>query len=364
MKIRPATASDNLLICKLCEHAMPGHIQIALERNPNFFAGSMVQCENPEVYVCTNDEDTLIVGLFSIGSRRVWLDGVVKNIRYFSDLRIADNMNRAQALFAICNYINTHQILHDTLAQTIVFDDNGRMKKVIDLLNLRSEKHHVFRYFKHGTYKSYMLNIKNKQAQADKKCIVRNANRNDLQKIEDYIKREASKINFFPYYSIYDLSNAYHKGLSIDDFYIAEKDHQIIGLCAVWDQTAYKQTRVKSYSTVLRLTRPLVNILSKLTGGFVLPAPGKVIPYVSLHSILVKDHDADVLKVLVNKILVDFKDSEYQYLLCGMAESSPLQKGFNGYSNKRSIKGNCFLVSENKPEYIDSSEFYLELGRI
>ncbi|MDZ4667671.1 MAG: hypothetical protein SGJ00_07285 [bacterium] len=363
MKIRAATLADNDALCELCEHGMAGNIDLALERNPNFFAGSYVQCEEPEVFVC-EAANLNVVGVFSIGSRRVWLHGAVKTIRYLSDLRLDEHTQRAKALFFICDFINKEGFLKGNLAQTIVFEGNAAMHRVIALLNERAKKHPSYQYFKQGVYVSTLLNLKNKAAFVKQQYRLSRATKLDIKRMNDFMEREARLRPFFPYYVIGENQTPYTNGLHLGDYYIAENEHEILGIGAVWDQGAFKQTRVKGYASLYKILRPFHNLWVYFMGGFSLPAAGEIMPYLNLHGVLIKNNDAAVFKALLNQILADYRSSPYSYLLCGMDENSLLMPAFNSYVSKRSIRGNHYLVSHEKPTSLLDQTFYLELSRI
>ena len=228
--IRTAIPSDNAELCSLCEHAMQGSIGIAMERNPNFFIGSDVQCENSEVFVVYSDQNNEILGVFSIGTRRVWLDGKIKNIRYFSDLRLKNGSQRAQSLFAMCNFIASSGFLGGTIAQTVVFNENTGMNKVIDLLNRRALKQNIFQYYKHGSFVSHMVHVSSKPVKVKNKYNIERCNSKNINELQAYFEQEGPYHPFFPYFNFNELNNAYNRGLQIENFYIAREQGNIVGI--------------------------------------------------------------------------------------------------------------------------------------
>lgn len=364
INVRTAQPTDNAELCSLCEHAMQGSIGIAMERNPNFFVGSNVQCENSEVFVVYNDHNNEILGVFSIGTRRVWLDGKINNIRYFSDLRLKNGSQRAQSLFAMCNFIATSGFLEGTLAQTVVFDENTGMNKVIDLLNRRALKHNIFQYYQHGSFVSHMVHVSSKPVRVKNKYNIERANSKNINELQTFLEQEGPHHPFFPYFNFNELNNAYNCGLQIENFYIAREQGNIVGIMAYWNQSEYKQTRIKSYARAIQIARPFVNVFARIFGGFSLPKVGETMNYASLHSILVKNDNSDVFAALTNAILSDLKQLPYQYLLCGLPNIHPFQDTLSGFNKRRTIKGNCYLVSNQPPAALSNPNFYLELGRI
>lgn len=364
IQVRTAEISDNDALCSLCEHAMQGSIGIAMERNPNFFVGSNVQCENSEIFVVYNDQNNEILGVFSVGIRRVWLNGKISNIRYFSDLRLKNGTQRAQSLFAMCNFIATSGFLEGTLAQTVVFDENTGMNKVIELLNRRALKHNIFQYYKHGSFTSHMVHVSSKSIPLIKRYTVERATPNDTADMQAFLEKEGPNHPFFPFFNFTELGNAYHKGLTIENFYIAKESGIIRGIMAYWDQSEYKQTRIKSYSKPIQIARPFVNLFAKIFGGFSLPKVGQTMHYASLHCVLIENNNEAIFGELINVVLSNIKQLNYEYLLCGFPSVHNFQNVLNRFNKTRTIRGNCYLVSNQPPEALTDPNYYLELGRI
>jgi hypothetical protein len=78
--IKKATADDNEGLCKLCKIPMKGNIMLTFERSPDFFAGSKIQSEDVETYTCFKKNSVEIVGVFSVGKRRVFYQQEIKKV--------------------------------------------------------------------------------------------------------------------------------------------------------------------------------------------------------------------------------------------------------------------------------------------
>lgn len=189
----------------------------------------------------------------------------------------------------------------------------------------------------------------------------------DLPVMQRYLDREGKNYQGFPGYQLSQLSKQnYYRNLTIGNFYLAIGQGELVGMASIWDQKAFKQTRITGYNRLLTVMRPLVNAFASVTGGFQLPEAGKMLSYFSLHTILIKEENPQILKALLKKISSDAAGEDFDYLLCGLRGDSRLTEACQSFKNTRLIKGNYYLVSGNHdlPAKYLSLPFYLEGARI
>ncbi len=211
--ISKATPDDNEELCSLCTIPLPGKISVSLERSPNFFAGSHIQCEEIETYTCRKQDNQKIMGVFSIGKRRVFYENEIKWIRYFSDLRIHPAAQGSRIIFEISRFITDNKMLEDEVAQTIVFADNTVMLRLIERLQRHSKRLSIFKYFPAGNYTSYMVKFSS-QEKKQGAFMVRRAEKEDAAAMQELLIIEGPKKMFYPYYDFSLPASGYYQGLS------------------------------------------------------------------------------------------------------------------------------------------------------
>ena len=94
----------------------------------------------------------------------------------------------------------------------------------------------------------------------------------------------------------------------------------------------------------MKLLRHINNFSSKLFGGLNLPAPGSLGNYISMHSVLCKDNDPELLKSLVAKVMLDYRDSDYDALVLGLDQQDDLHQGLENLK-RHSLINNHYLAS-------------------
>ena len=367
--LRPACPDDNAALLDLCQIPVSGAVQLALEREPDYFAGAAVQAEEPEIYVAIHTSGRL-VGIFNVGYRTVFLDRQSTRLRYFCDLRIHPDFQRSRLLFEMMHFCRAQGIINDEeVAQTVIFSDNLPMLAHLDLTKRRSKTRQLAPLYQLvGEYHTYMIRLPAKMRKKPTgNWEVRRATAADLPAMQRFLDREGKQYQGFPWYQLAKLGQEnYYRNLAINDYYLAFEQEKLVGMAGVWDQKAFKQTRITGYDRLLTFLRPLINAFAKVAGGFRLPEASTVLSYFSLHTILVEKENPLIFQAILYKISTDAAGKNFDYFLCGLRGDSPLTEACQSFKATRLIKGNYYLVSGNHdlPAKYLSLPFYLEGARI
>ena len=363
-EIALAEPKDNRELCRLFQIPFDGKISLSMEREPDYFWGARVQYEEPETYVCREGPDTAIAACFSVGKRHVFVNGRKTLLRYHSDLRIDPGYQKTSLLFDICAYFKKRVPLLEGFSQTVVFSDNHIMKGLIDFGEHSRLKSVVPFYIPHGKYISHMISVKPGRFR-ESGNLVRPACDEDLPAMQKFFDDQAPCKQFYPCYDFLKMSSEYYRGLTCGNFFLGFEDDQLVAIAGVWDQSYFKQTRVKQYAGSLKALRPVVNALGALTGGFLLPEEGASLRYLVLHTILVKDNSYERFRQIWEAMYQYAWKNNYRYILCGLDENDPLNEVFKGYPGWKT-KGTHYLVSYDWEccRKLDKRLFYLEAARI
>lgn len=349
----PAQQTDQSEILDLFREPMAGSISLALERDPDYFAGALVQNEKPAVFVGRDTLNNRITGLFSAGTRHVFVNGERTEIPYFCDLRIHRDYQNGTLLARGYRFVR-QELLKERYAQTLIVSDNERA-----LASLTGGRAGLPVYYPFGRYTTFALpRVRRRRALA-----VTRAGARDLEEIQAFILSEGRMKQFFPAYDL-QLESPHFSGLSPSDFFLVRGKDGIIGMCGVWNQKAFKRTRLVSYSPFLRMVRPFYNALTGIRGGVPLPNAGEVLDYSFLHCILVKENDPAVLSSLLSAVFAA-EDQTCSYFLMGLDAQDPLTRAVRGIPY-RAFHGLHFLVSgasDPRPA-LRPGPFYLEAARI
>ncbi len=348
----------------LCRIPVSGNIALSLEREPNYFAGVQIQCEEPEVFVAFDSGTNLIWAVFNIGRRRVWYENKVVYVRYLSDLRIHPAKQKGSLLLRISSHFCKLCAQEELPAQTIVFEDNEKMLHVIEKLKQMKGSSNLPLYHFAGKLITHLFRVKSRNF--DKGTYeIRRAKASDIQSMQSFFDSESSKINYSPYYDFTSLGTPYYQGLQIEDYFLAFQNGQIAGMCGVWDQISIKQTRIVSYSKLYRMMKPVYNLLAPLTGWSKLPMEGSILHTLNLHCICVSNRNPKIFQSLMWHISGVYTNAKFDSMLCSLSEEDPLIRVFDAVKCRR-IKGNYYLVNDGRDiqDSLQNPLFYIESARI
>jgi len=354
MGIRLATPEDSAELCAMLERAPMGEqIRLTLERRPDYFLGSAVQAEEPQVFVAESGRGE-IVGVFAAGRRRVFVGGESRWIRYLSDLRIDPAHRGGRWLWRGWSHLRECVFEEDEFAQTLILRDNATILRL-----LTSGRAGLPRYVPAGSYQTHFLPAR-QAVPTSGNWTVERARTADIPEMQAFLDGEGSRKAFFPCYDFSQVGkHPYFRDVAIEDFLLArDATGELAGVTGVWDQSAFKQTRVVEYAGPMRWMRTL----SRFGSGVALPPPGEMLALRYLHTILCRADNPAILRVLLAALLKEPGDLGGLMVL-GLDERDPLQEALRGV-RKRSYQGRHYLVTFAGSPPPVALPFYFEAARI
>lgn len=361
-----AQPEDNQDICRLFRIPFTGEISLAMERQPDYFLGARVQYEWPETYVCRQRSNGHIAACFSVGTRNVFLNRRKTLLRFHSDLRIDPDYQRTPILFDMSSYLKEHVVLLEGFSQTVIFSDN----KIMNALTKR-EYHERLRsvvpfYTPYGQFITHTIKLKKRNIIKNSQYLIRQAQKEDVSIMQKFFDEEASLKQFYPCYDFSMIPSDYYYGLTLENYFLAFEDKQLVGIVGVWDQQGFKQTRIVKYSNRLKLLKPFLNAYASLRGKFTLPVEGTKLNHVTLHTVVVKKNSSNIFGRVCEVIYEHLRGLGFEYMLCGLDTEDDLNKVFDDSYQQRIVLGSHYAVSYNQSylQKIDRGVFYLETARI
>ena len=360
-EIRPAERKDSVALLKLIDQTpQQGQVHLNFERNPDFFHATLVTTTKPDVWVMIDHKNNTLLASFSIGSREVYVDGKKRVTRYGNDLRIHQDYRGGRTLIRL--FKKYRELMQNEWMQTVILDDNKA-----SINSVGSGRLSLPTYHKAGQFRTYMLDLQKKQHK-NINNVVRRASESDKADIQNFFDINAPLKEFYPCYDFSKIGtdSPYYRGLKIEDFFLAFQDEELIGVCGVWDQKAFKQTRFVSYEGKMKVLRHVNNLKSSLFGGLQLPKAGHVASYLSLHSILCEGNDVAIFHDLLHTILATYQGCQYDALIFGFDTRDPLHKVSSGLKTYQLLSNHYLASYHSDPGgELDSQRlFYLEPTRL
>lgn len=362
--VRLATREDNAGIQRMINRVYNnGVVQLSFQRDPDFFVGQgVIGVENVLAVALDDEKPGEIAGLTNMAGHDMYISGQPRRLWYSSETRVDFPYRRlgvASSLFAEQRkYRTTEDLLHGIVMKgnTAPLDAAKRISGGI-----------LFDYWVSHTIETSFIYVRRITPRLPDGVQIRRATAADVPAMQTFFDREAPRRNGYP---LYDFSRVlaggdpYYAGLRIDHYLLALRNGRIVGITGLWDQKAYKQTKIVGYKSWINALRPLANLWFSLAGGLILPPVGGQLNYVNLHTILIENDDAAVLRGLIDWIMVN-DGQKYDALATAQTEGDPLLDVARSYKRQK-LQSEHFWLSygEDPRPGIDGRPLYVELARL
>ena len=304
----------------LREHAMPGWVELTLEREPDFFAAAAAAGGVSQTIVAL-DGDT-VVGMGCRSVREVYLNGRAASLGYLSGLRLQPAFRRGTALARGYRFLRQlHEDGRTAAYVSTIIEDNR-----VVMAMLAGGRAGLPRYRDLGRYVTFAVALgawrPGRRPRPD--VIVSHATPSDLDAVVAFLNEHGRRRQFFPVVHCHDFNARAWQGLDPRNVLIARGDGgRIEGTAACWDQSACKQTRVIGYRPLLAAVRPLLNTVLHLAGFPGLPAKRALLPALYLSLICIRGDDPATLAALLNGVHAEHGGAR-GWLMVGLHERDPL----------------------------------------
>jgi hypothetical protein len=157
--------------------------------------------------------------------------------------------------------------------------------------------------------------------------------RDDLPEIVAFLRRQGAARQFYPFYREEDFCGPETRGFSVEDFFIARRNGEIVGVTGLWDQSDFKQTVVRGYAGWLRMARPAYNFTAGLSAHPPLPSVGEKVSSAYASFVCVADDSPEVFRPLLARVYEEAAKRGFSYLMVGFDERDPLLRVAQSYSH-------------------------------
>jgi hypothetical protein len=313
--IELATAGHDAAIrALLARNSMPGRISLTYRRDPDYFQGCSAM--GPFYQVLVACEGSEIAGLACRAVRRAFVNGREQPIGYLGQLRV-DAPHRGR-WFVPRGFRFLHELHADGRTSaylTTIVEGNPAATGV--LVNHPRPGMPRYRFVD----RLHTLALMTRRGKPTRN--VRAASNEDLPEIVKFLRAEGPRRQFFPALSVDDFATDVMRGLRIEDFLLATHKGALAGVCALWDQSGYKQTVVDRYDSLLSRLRPLYNLAAPTLRRPPLPPPGSALRTAHASFLVVKNDDRVVLDALLGAARAAAHERGMDYLVAGFSERDP-----------------------------------------
>lgn len=298
-----ATAADEPRLRQLLREApMEGDVRLCMEREPDFFQGLSIEGDVTQVIVARDRPTGEVISMGTRSVREGWLNGAPARLGYLGQLRTHPAHRGGKAI--LVGGFGHLRRLHEqdgrvALYTTAIFEGNAPARRILER-GLRG----MPTYRPRGRFLSLVYRPGRRRGRPPRGVTLARGAPDMLEGVVRCLERNAPRYQFAYRWTLDDLTHPERaRGLRPEDFHVALRGGEVVGCVAVWNQRAYKQTRVAGYSRRMRLGRPLVNLLGPLLGTPRLPRAGGILRDAFLSHLAVDDDDPAVARALLAQAL-------------------------------------------------------------
>ena len=311
------------------EMPLRGPVTLAFEREPDFYHA--LEVEGDHVDVAAAHDGKRVVGFATQSLVMRYVNGSPDLVSYLGMARVEPRLRGRQVspqAFRMFREVQKSQGVHHVFA-SVVATHSGRhafpdtptdgipgFRPVADLCTL-----------------VFPVNGRQIQALPDG---IRIAREDDAGQIVACLNRNNQPFQFSEVWNETNLQCSRRtRGLGIGDFLVVTRAGRVKGCVALWDQRAFKQTRIIDYSGLLGMARPLVNVFCGSLGKPKMPARGHLFEQVFISHLAVDNDERELTLKLLHSLRIEAaRRGGISNLALGMSAADPrletVRRAFRG----------------------------------
>ena len=329
---RIAGEQDTPLLQELLRNnAMDSWVEIALEREPNYFDADNLMGESFTVIAHASEDSSVVIGMYSYTLFRLFWMGVEESVAYLGSLRVHPDY-RHKIRFLKEGFHSIEKLIPNSTTLpfciTSIASENHKARRLLESNTKGMPKYHCIAQMNTYAFATNGGILPPYEVQIDGCCRVGVSHHHIHNTTNDSRLQQATKEHIPHIVTFHNtLAKEYNlspvlettwleqldgsKGLTIEDFYLLRDDDGAIeAMYALWDQRKIKQTVIKGYKTPLNKLRPLYNLYAKAFGHLTLPKEGTALE-----------------QIYISFFLCNFSDRERQLQLLQIASSHIKARG-------------------------------------
>jgi hypothetical protein len=363
--VRPAISADDPAIRDLLRREpMPGRIRLTYQREPDFGLGCEMAGDDCRVLVAVDEESGALAGVACRWTRNVYINGHEQRIGYLGQLRID---SRFQGRWLVSRGFSLLKRWHDVdplpAYLAAIVEGNYQATGVL----VEKGRWGFPRFHAVAEYRTLAIDTKRAKPLLRADVQVSAPGADELADVAEFLQAQGRQRQFFQKWTCDGLARLSEFGLHAEDLRVARRGGEIAGVAALWDQSAYKQTIVQSYSGWLKALAPLYNLVAPGIGRAALPRPGEELrsAYVSL--VCIANSDIGVFRVLLRDLYNLARIRRLRYMLVGLDSRDPLLAAVREYSHVL-YPSRLYLAEwpdgEGMHEQLDGRPAYVEIATL
>jgi len=322
--IELAKPSDDLALQQLGPESIlvSSGVAVSFRHHPSFFQSVRIQGAVSQIGVVRDRQTEAIVGWAVRSIRAAYINGRAANLGYLGGLWLAPAVRSGTLLARLFqSFYQLHRDRQTQLYLTTIAEQAYQVRQL-----LTSGRPPLPHYDDWGRY--YALGIRVPMAQSRPSGLIEvvQADELALPQVEQCLSQQGTRRQFFPCFVANDfLSGLPHlRDLRPKDFYLALERGHLVGVAALWNQTAFRQLVLEGYRGWRRLCHGVARWMRHYLGQPPEFQPGQEIPYRFLSFLAIQNDRPDVVRTLLATLGQQAAEAGARMVLIGLHEKDPL----------------------------------------
>jgi hypothetical protein len=320
-----------------------GGLSICFDREPDIFIMANLKYE-PAKYVGIFQGERLL-GFGLIGYHIGMVSGLPQQVFHFSNVFMCREF-RGKGLFFKAQNLFFQDIYQNACpGYAVIMKGNKNAERYV---GWKSEK---YPFVPHSsllnTYdvRNIIITFKKRES----KLVVRKARMEDIHHIVSLLKAEFSERLFAPHIDedIFKNNLKQRPNFSISNYYVVEQNNQIIGTCAAWDCSSFKQIRILKYSKQFKRIKNTYNLFFRFFRVPPLPDAGQAFKAVYITDYAVEKRDSEIMNAMLRKIYNEYRSQHFNLIVFGSYKNDKLLEATKGFFSQ-SVESNIYLFHRDE----------------
>lgn len=336
-------------------------LRICFDRQPDIFLTPELTSEHVE---CAGFfRETELLGFAMLSYQNVYVNGLPRTVMYYCNIHAKKEGRQKGFFYKTSDFFFRDTYNNSNLGYAIVMKKNKAAERFIGKRKCKYPNLPASKVISDLKVINIMITFRKRESSEYQ---VRKATLMDIDSIVSLIRQEYSKRLFAPVMdrTIFLKNLKKRPRFDISNYYIAEKEGKIVGVCAAWDMGVFKQNIIIRYGRKLKMVKIFHAIFARLFALPQMPKEGQAIRDVTIIEYAAKDRNPDILEALLLKIYNEYRGRKYNMLIIGSCAGDSLLDATNKFF-VHSVVSSIILFSKDESLLeegeIDTSLPYIDL---
>lgn len=339
-------------------------LTIAFHREPDIFAVPALFFERATCAGFFKGEELL--GFAMLSTQKRYVNGEPRLVMYYGNAHVKDEGRGHGFVYRVSDHLFRGGDERAEIGYAVVMTGNKAAERFIGLRRPGYPHLPYSRVIAALCARNILIMARKKESREYR---VRGATLADVDAMVSLLQDEFRRRLFAPVIDsgIFLDNVAKRPGCELSNYYVAEKNGEIVGTCAAWDMGRLRQTKILRYGARLKFVKKGHAIFARLAGFSPMPGEGDTIKEVTITDCAVRGRKPEILAALLRKIYNEYRVRKYNMLTVGSCRHDPLLQATREFASYPVIS-NIVLFSKDPSLLaegrIDASLPYVDLAML